>query len=280
MLLDAWRLAVGTLSALPVRPPRVVDRRRAGIAMVVAPLAVVPLGVVLAGLVVAGRALGLPDLVVAFVAIGATVLGNRAFHLDGLSDTVDGMAASYDRERSLEVMKGGTAGPAGVVALLLVVGVQVAALAALGSRPLGEVAWFSYTPAVAGTPLDGAWPVSATWRGAILAGTALCASRAALAICCARGVAPAREDGLGRTYAQTVPRSVATLVWVLAGALLAVVGAWAGLPWWRGALAGALAAVVVLIVVAKAVRRFGGVTGDVFGAAVELAFATLLVALC
>ena len=31
MLLDAWRLALGTLTAILVAPPALVDRRRAGI---------------------------------------------------------------------------------------------------------------------------------------------------------------------------------------------------------------------------------------------------------
>ena len=48
VLRDAWRLAVGTLTAVPVRPPALVDRRRAGLAMVLAPLAVVPLGLLVA----------------------------------------------------------------------------------------------------------------------------------------------------------------------------------------------------------------------------------------
>ena len=37
--------------------------------------------------------------------------------------------------------------------------------------------------------------------------------------------------------------------------------------------------VVVAVLVRRAVRRFGGVTGDVYGAAIELSLATLLVAL-
>ena len=46
----------------------------------------------------------------------------------------------------------------------------------------------------------------------------------------------------------------------------------------HAAVAVALAVAVVLLLVWRTTRRLGGVTGDVFGAAVELALATLLVA--
>lgn len=251
MILDAWRLALGTLTAFPTRPPALVVRRRAGAAMLLAPIAAAPLALALVAVALVGRWLDLPPLVVALLALGAAIGGNRAFHLDGLSDTVDGLAASYDRDRSLAVMKSGTAGPAGVVATLLVVGLQAAALASLvGSG-----------------------------RGAVLAGAAVCASRAALAACCARGVPSARPGGLGDTYTQTVPRIAAAATWVVVATLLAAAGTWAGLPWWRGALAAVIALLVVVATLLKAVRRFGGVTGDVFGAAIELAFAAMLIGL-
>lgn len=254
MLLDAWRLAVGTLTALPTRPPAVVDRRRAGVAMVLAPLAVVPLGLALGAVVVVGGLGGLPTLVVALLALGAVVVGNRAFHLDGLSDVADGLAASYDHERSLAVMKTGASGPAGGVAVFLVLGLQTAGLAGLvaGSQPA---------------------------RGAVLAALAVCASRAALVVCCMRGVRPARADGLGLMYTQTVAPAVAVAVWVALALALGAAGAWAGLEWWRGPVAAVAAVGVVAAVVARSVSRFGGVTGDVFGAGVELALAALLVGL-
>jgi adenosylcobinamide-GDP ribazoletransferase len=250
---DAWRLAVGTLTAMPVPPPERVDRRRAAVAMAVAPLAALPLALGAAAIALLGQLIGLPHLVTALLAIGVVVAGNRALHLDGLADTVDGMAASYDRERSLAVMKTGTSGPAGVTAIVLVLGLQVAALASLLE---GEVV-----------------------RTSVLAAVAVCTSRAALALCCTRGVRPAREDGLGRTFTQTLSPLVTVLVWTVVAAALAGAGAWAGLPWWRGALAAAVAAAVVGAIILRAIRRFGGVTGDVFGAAVEAALATILVTL-
>ncbi len=240
MLLDAWRLALGTLTALPVTPPRVVDPARARLAMVLAPVAALPLGLAVAGVIFAGDALDLTPWVVALLAIGAVVLGNRCFHLDGLSDVADALAASYDRERSLEVMKSGTSGPAGVVAVFLVLGLQVAGLAGMS---------------------------------AVLAGAVVCLSRAALLICCLRFVPPARADGIGRSFAQTVPLLLALGVWLAVAGLLTLAAGW------RGALAAAIAVTVVALVVWRSVRRFGGVTGDVLGASVELALAAMLVTL-
>ncbi|MER7559227.1 adenosylcobinamide-GDP ribazoletransferase [Nocardioides sp. NPDC126508] len=250
---DAWRLAVGTLTAMPVPPPEQVDRRRAAVAMAVAPLAALPLALAAGAIALLGQLAGLPHLVAALLGIGAVVAGNRALHLDGLADTVDGMAASFDRERSLAVMKTGTSGPAGVTAIVLVLGLQVAGLASV---------------------LDGS-----VLRSSVVVAVSVCASRAALALCCTRGIRPAREDGLGRTFTQTLPPLVTVLVWTVVAAALAGAGAWAGLRWWRGVLAAAVAAAVVGVIVLRAVQRFGGVTGDVFGAAVEAALATILVTL-
>jgi adenosylcobinamide-GDP ribazoletransferase len=226
---DALRLAVGTLTAVPVRAPTRVDRGTARGAMLLAPLAVLPLGVLVAAIVWAGGAVDLPPLAVAFVAIGALAAGSRALHWDGLSDTADGLTASYDATRSLEVMKSGTSGPAGVVATVVVLGVQVAALAAY-----------------VGPATD-----------ALLAGALVCLSRCALWIVCCTRVPAARPDGLGVTYTRTIPVPVA----VVGGLLLSVVGG-----------------LVVLLLVRRTTRRFGGVTGDVFGAAIELALATTLLA--
>ncbi|MGZ5366444.1 adenosylcobinamide-GDP ribazoletransferase [Aeromicrobium sp.] len=248
MLGDGIRLAVGTLTALPVPPPRRIDRLVTGIAMVVAPLAVVPLGLLVALICWGGRQLELGPLAVAAVAIGALALGSRALHLDGLADTADGLTASYERERSLSVMKSGNTGPAGIAILVIVLGIQIASLASVLNRPYGPV----------------------------VAGVLVCASRAALALACMRGVPAGRKDGLGVTYTQTVPRVVAVALWAAVAAITAAGFDLAGIPWWHGVIGVVVSATVVGLLLIRSVKRFGGVTGDTFGAAIELALATLL----
>ena len=249
--LDGLLLAVGTLSALRVPAPGRVDRSVARAALLWAPVAVLPLGAVVSLVLLVGHGLGWPPLVAGLLAVGALLLGTRAFHLDGLSDTVDGLTSSYDRERALAVMKTGTSGPAGTAATVVVLGLQAAGLGALGTSV----------------------------GGALLAGVVVLLSRWALLVPCAAGLPSARPDGLGATWVGAAPRPLVIILGAVAGAALTVVAAAAGLPWWRGAVAVAVVVVVLVVLVHRAVRRFGGVTGDVFGAAVELTLAALLLSL-
>ncbi|WP_435154992.1 adenosylcobinamide-GDP ribazoletransferase [Amycolatopsis sacchari] len=236
-------MAVGTLTALPVPPPSRIDRRVAGGAMVLGPVAVLPLAA-LAGLVLyAGQLLGLPPLAVAGVAVGAVALGSRGLHLDGLADTADGLGASYDRGRALEIMRRGDSGPTGVAALVLVLIVQCGAMAAAGP-----------------------------WAGA----AAVVLGRCVLSLCCTGFVPSARPEGLGATVSGSVPVPLAGLVFALAAGLSVLLP---GLPWWRGPLAIAVAYAVAGLLLWRCVRRLGGITGDVLGACVEAATAAALVAL-
>jgi adenosylcobinamide-GDP ribazoletransferase len=245
---EAWRLSVGTLTAIPVRAPTRVDRDTAGLAMVLAPVAVVPLGILVTLVLWGGRELGLNPLAVGLLGVGALALGSRAFHLDGLADTADALTASYDKERSLEVMKSGAAGPAGVAALVVVLGVQSVALGVL----------------------------IASGVGLAVAGALVCFSRVALTITCARGVPAARPGGLGAATAHSVPRPIAVMSWSAAAAVTAVMVEYAGGTWWHVVIGFVVAALVVGLLVVRAVRRLGGVTGDVYGAAIEICLATLL----
>ena len=119
-------------------------------------------------------------------------------------------------------------------------------------------------------------PLLATTEGTVLAGAIVCASRCALTITCASGVPAARPDGLGVGYTGTVPVPAAVASWLVATAVLAAVATWTDVGTLRMVVTCAVAVLVVVVLVRRAVRRFGGVTGDVFGAGIELALAVLL----
>jgi adenosylcobinamide-GDP ribazoletransferase len=248
-MLDALRLSVGTLTIVPSGAVADIDRRTAARAMIIAPLAVLPLAITVALVGWLGRVAGLSPLAVGLVVVGGMALGSRALHLDGLADTVDGLGSGWNAERSLMVMRRGDVGPMGVVALIMVIGLQAVAVGEL----VQDLA------------------------GALLVGVVVCCSRVALCLTCVRGVPAARDNGLGSAVAGSVPRAAAAGCWL--AVLLIMIGA-AWLSSHRpasGALATVAAALLVAILIYRCVRRLGGVTGDVMGAAIEIAFTAMIV---
>jgi adenosylcobinamide-GDP ribazoletransferase len=233
------RLALTTLTVLPVRAGR-VDRATAAVAMSVAPVVGLLLGVVLALLLTALREAGAPALVAGAVTVAAGALLTRGLHLDGLADTVDALGSYRSGDAALEIMKKPDIGPFGVAAIALVLLVQAAA-----AGPAAVVL---------------AWTTG----------------RLGITLACRRGVPAARPDGLGALVAGTVPVPVAAglAAAVAAGAVWAVPGR----PW-QGPATVAVALLVVLVLLRHTVRRFGGVTGDVLGAAAEVATTVTLVGL-
>jgi adenosylcobinamide-GDP ribazoletransferase len=195
-----------------------------------------------------GSALDAPPLLVGVIAVGALAWSSRGLHLDGLADTADGLAASYDRERALTVMRTGDVGPIGAATLVLVLLAQVACVAALVEDPL-------------------------------LVGAAVVVSRSVLALACADGVPAARGDGLGAMVAGSVPGWAAGAAVLAAAAVLTLAAAASSAPWWSGLLAAALAVLAAGAVLARCTSRLGGITGDVLGALVELSLAAALAVL-
>lgn len=247
-VLQAWRLSVGTFTAIPVTAPARVTGRLIGISVLLAPLAVLPLAALLALLLWLGRELDLAPFAVAAAAVAVLALGTRVFHLDGLADTADGLTSSYDPQRAREVVKRGDTGPAGAVTLVLVLGVQVGAITGL---------------------------LSHSW-GPVVVAVLVCASRAAALPGCTRGMRPARREGLGASYAETVPLIATAVVWLGLTVLLCLGSAALAEPWWRGAIVAAAALLITGWLLLRARRRFGGMIGDVLGASVELSFAVML----
>jgi adenosylcobinamide-GDP ribazoletransferase len=234
------RLALSWLTVLPVPAP-VVDRRVAGAAIAVAPLVGLLLGGVATGLLAGLDLLHCPPLLAGLVVVGLLALVTRGMHLDGLADTADGLGCYGPPERALAVMKDGGVGPFGVVTLFVVLGIQVAGLAAVDHR------W--WVP-----PL------------------AFAVSRGAFAVCCLRGVPAARPEGLGALVAGSQPWWAVAGWWVVFAAAAVFVGP----TWWQGPLVVLVAGAVVALLVRHVGRRFGGITGDVLGACAELVAAVVL----
>jgi adenosylcobinamide-GDP ribazoletransferase len=254
-LIDGMRLAVTTFTVLPLRPAR-VDRRTAGVAMTLAPLIGFVLGGATAGVLYIGRQLWdshSPNAwLSSLVGLIALVALTGALHLDGLADTVDGLACYGDRDHRLTVMRQSDIGAFGVVAIVLVLLIELGGISTAMVHGISTIAVF----------------------------TAVVTGRLAVAWSCVRGVPAARSDGLGAAVAGSVSRLAATIVTVLAVGALVVIGEVHDHGGWNGvvrvvasAAAGLLAAWFLRLI---AIRRLGGVTGDVLGAGVEIATAVTL----
>lgn len=197
------------------------------------------LGAIAAGTLWVGRwAFGPHSLLAGLIAVAVVLLLTRGMHLDGLADTADGLGCYGPPERALAVMRDGGAGPFGVATVVLAVVIQAAAWAELPSGPAG----------VAGVV------------------TAVAAGRVAAVLTSCRGTAAAPGSILGSQVAGSqAPATVAA--WTVAVAAVSVA---ASPRWWQGPTVVVLALLATGVLVRHCVRRFGGVTGDVMGAAVEL----------
>ncbi|MFH8708278.1 adenosylcobinamide-GDP ribazoletransferase [Streptomyces rubrogriseus] len=250
---DGLRFAFGTLTVLPVKVTR-WDRDAARGGMLCAPLAGLTVGVAAAAAGLLLLALGAGTLLAAVATAAVPAVLTRGLHLDGLADTADGLGSGKPAEDALRIMKQSDIGPFGVLTLLFTLLAQVAALA---------------------QAYDGSWA-----RGALAAVVSATAARLALTTAARTGVPAARPEGLGAAVAGVVPAGgalAATAAVTLAGA---AAGAYLG-PYdaLRTALAVVCAAAVAELLLCHCVRRFGGVTGDVFGGVAETAATTALVVL-
>src|SRR5579859_1820677 len=249
---NGLRLSVTLLTVIPLRGPA-SEPRRAAIAAAMAWAPAVGLllgGVAAAVLVTADRVLGAGPLTAAGLAVSALALLTRGLHLDGLADLADGLGSGKPAPAALDIMRRSDIGPFGTVTLILALLVQVAALSQAESAD----------PA----------------RGAAALIAAAVTGRLALTWACRRGVPAARPDGLGALVAGTVSPVIPVLITLLtvAAAAVAVIGVPLG---WTLPLAVVAGLAAARVLQRHAVRRLGGITGDVLGALAEVATTVTLV---
>jgi adenosylcobinamide-GDP ribazoletransferase len=251
---EGLRLSLGTLTVLPVGTVR-VDRRTAGSAMLWAPVVGAGLGAAAGSAAWTAAWFGAPPLVAAGAALVLLAVATRGLHLDGLADTADGLGSGHEPARALEVMKDSRTGAFGVITLVLTLLLQAAAWAA----------WLGYGNNDGRVIAVGA-----------LAGTA---SRGTLPWACRAGMPAARGDGLGATVAGSVDPLVALGATAVVIAAQTLIGGLSDVGVFRSLVAALLAWAGAEALLQRARRRFGGVTGDVLGACVEIATTIALVTL-
>ncbi|HEV8635413.1 MAG TPA: adenosylcobinamide-GDP ribazoletransferase [Chloroflexota bacterium] len=201
-------------------------------------------GLVGAGL---GAVAALPALLVgdrsllgAALALGVLALVSGALHLDGLADTADALAAVH-AEAAQRALRDPAVGAAGASAIAIVLFVQAGSLSSV--------------------------PPAALLPSLLVAGAV---SRAVPAI--AAPWLPRLERGFGAWFAAHSGRGGAAVALVTSLAVAVLVGpGWGAISWFSGLAAG-------LALLGLLTRRLGAVSGDGYGAAVEISFAASLVA--
>lgn len=225
-------IAFAFLTRLPVRVGA-AENADVGRALAFFPVVGLALGMALAaGAWLAGA---LPPGVAAVGLVALLAAATGGLHLDGLADVFDGLGGSHgDRERVLAIMRDSRIGAHGALALLLVVLAKVfAASVALQRGNLWVVALFPAVARWAVVPLIVAFPY-------------------------------VREVGLGSTFKDR--GSTVELAWSTLFVLLMLL--WAGI---RAVVPAAVALATALGFGLWMRRRLGGLTGDAYGAAIELA---------
>jgi adenosylcobinamide-GDP ribazoletransferase len=240
---DDLGLAGSLLTRIPVPQPVNVTPDGMARAQRAFPLIGAIVGLVIGLFDRALLAIGIPELAAAVLALGAGALLTGALHEDGLADVADGFGGGSDREKKLAIMRDSRIGTYGGLALLISFVVRCSALASL---PLTEI-----IPALV------------------------------VAHALARAVIPvvtvnmpfARDDGLGKSAGR--PDTASAVIAGVVGIVIALLC----LPFGIAVLAVIVIAVAAGAVALLAWRQIGGVTGDVLGAAEQIAETAVLVML-
>ena len=182
----------------------------------------------------------LPAALVNGLLLAVLVVLSGGLHLDGLADTIDGLAGHRTPERRLEIMRDSRIGAIGAVGLFLFLIIEFVALNSIPDR------WIPFTLLLA--------PTVSRWA----------------MVFSIFSYPYARPEGLGKTFKQGVRRQeffIATIIAVLLAVILFQI-------------AGLVILAITLLIVTLATlyfkRQLRGLTGDTYGAINEIALIGVL----
>lgn len=196
-------------------------------------------------------ALYLPAFLCGVIGCFVWVLVTGGLHLDGVADCGDGLFVEAPPARRLEIMKDSRLGAFGAISLFFILALKAAALAALaGAQILGQSGFFT------------------------LAGACCLAGTLARCMVLAAMRAPsARPGGLGEALREGITGRHELITLAIGLGICALNGL-------RGFGALVIAILAGWLLVSMAVKRLGGVTGDVFGCLVEWVECCVLIICC
>jgi len=173
---------------------------------------------------------------VLWLTIGLLALLTRGLHLDGFADTMDGLGSGGPREKILEVMRDSRIGAFGVISLILLIGAKYLALDQI---PSPSIPYTLILMAVMG--------------------------RNAMVLVCYRSPYARSEGGLAKPFTENLGVREVTFSSLSAfGIALLTMGI-------KGILVFLGICLFSLVYRFFFIKKLGGVTGDILGAANELA---------
>lgn len=197
------------------------------------PLVGIAIGLIV-GSVAYGLSFFLEPLVVGLLITGIIALITGIHHTDGLSDFADGLMVRGTRERKLQVMHDPSVGSAGIFAIIMYVAGMVIALSSMKGFELFQ---------------------------AILIGEIV----AKFSMVLLSSLGPSAWDGSNSAFIQSMKdrKKLAVAAAITVGSIF-ILGNNAGF------LALAVGIVLTLIILVVSRRSFGGISGDIMGAANEI----------
>jgi adenosylcobinamide-GDP ribazoletransferase len=268
--MNSFYIAIGFFTRLPV-PKAEFTEERFRRAMVLAPLVGLVIGVILVAIRLVLAFIEAPDMIAGAVLVCSYIFITGGLHFDGLADTCDGIFSGRSREQSLEIMKDSRIGVFGTLGLFMTGILYFALFTAIPAGgllvfPLCGRACCLFSASMAPYAREEGMGKAASLQGGALSNVSAAIS---LIVGSLLTIPTAFISLLGTKFAVIGSGAAATGVSQLIPTIMPTNAVFILLT--ITSLAAGLAAVIATVfITAKIRKKLGGVTGDTFGAVIEV----------